>query len=177
LRLAVEKEEIMSREQTTKVRNIVVTLLFGIGLIISVLSLLADYIGLDLTPGFGVLQMVALLIGMTCITIALYGYVYGLRGKGAPRSLQADIGVRLGATGLVLAYVAGLSDLIGIGTHVQPHFERPYVGPLQIGGMSLGILCISIGLHLYYTSRNGDHDSSMNFIAKREDKNEVGSGK
>jgi hypothetical protein len=163
------EEDIMSREQTIRVRNIVVYLLFGIGFIISVLSLLADYIGLDLTPGFGMLQMVALLIGMSCITAALYGYIYGLRGAGAPRSLQADIGIRLGATGLVLAYVAGLSDLIGIGTHVQPQFERPYVGPLQIGGMSLGILCISIGLYLYYTSRNGDHDSSMDFIAKRED--------
>lgn len=167
----------MSREQTTKVRHIAVTLLLVIGLTISVLSLLADYIGLDLTPGFGVLQMVVLLLGMTCITIGLYGYVYGLRRANAPRSLQADIGLRLGATGLVLAYVAGLSDLIGIGTHVQPHFERPYVGPLQIGGMALGILCISIGLYLYYTSRNGDHDSSLDFISKREGENEVKSGK
>jgi hypothetical protein len=162
------KEEIMSYEQTTKIRNTVITLLLVAGLLVSLLSLLADYIGLDLTPGFGVLQMVALLIGMTCITIGLYGYVYGLRGTNAPRSLQADIGLRLGATGLVLAYVAGLADLIGIGTHVQPQFERPYVGPLQIGGMSLGVLCISIGLYLYYTSRNGDHDSSLDFISKRE---------
>jgi hypothetical protein len=159
----------MSREQTTKVRNIVVYLLLSLGLLLSLLSLLADYIGLDLTPGFGILQMITLLIGMTCITAALYGYIYGLRGNNTPRSLQADIGVRLGATGLVLLYVAGLADLIGIGTHIQPQFERPYVGPLQIGGMSLGILCISVGLYLYYTSRNGDHDSSMDFISKREE--------
>jgi hypothetical protein len=162
----------MSREKTTRVRNIAVYLLLGVGLLASVLSLLADYLGLDLTPGFGVLQMVTLLVGITCITAALYGYVYGLRGANAPRSLQAEIGVRLGATGLVLAYVAGLSDLIGIGTHVQPNFERPYVGPLQIGGMALGILCISVGLYLYYTSRNGDHDSSMDFISKREEEGE-----
>jgi hypothetical protein len=159
----------MSREQTTRVRNITVYFLFGLGLLLAALSLLADYIGLDLTPGFGILQMVVLLIGMTCITIALYGYIYGLRGAQAPRSLQADIGIRLGATGLVLAYVAGLADLIGIGTHVEPAFARPYVGPLQIGGISLGILCISVGLYLYYTSRNGDHESSMDFISKRED--------
>jgi hypothetical protein len=159
----------MSREQTTRVRNITVYFLFGLGLLLGALSLLADYIGLDLTPGFGILQMVVLLIGMTCITIALYGYIYGLRGAQAPRSLQADIGIRLGATGLVLAYVAGLADLIGIGTHVEPAFARPYVGPLQIGGISLGILCISVGLYLYYTSRNGDHESSMDFISKRED--------
>jgi hypothetical protein len=161
----------MSQEQTTRVRNLVVRLLFGLGFMLSALSLSADYIGLDLTPGFGVLQMIILLIGMTCLTVALYAYIYSLRGSNAPSSLQADIGLRLGATGLVLAYVAGLSDLIGIGTHIQPQFERPYVGPLQIGGMSLGILCISAGLYLYYTSRNEDHDSSMNFIAKEN--NEV----
>jgi hypothetical protein len=163
----------MSREQTTRVRNITVYFLFGLGFLLGVLSLLADTIGLDLTPGFGILQMVVLLIGMTCITVALYGYIYGLRSAQAPRSLQADIGIRLGATGLVLAYVAGLADLIGIGTHVEPAFARPYVGPLQIGGISLGILCISVGLYLYYTSRNGDHDSSMDFIAKRENENEA----
>lgn len=163
----------MSREQTTRVRNITVYFLFGLGFLLGALSLLADYIGLDLTPGFGILQMVVLLIGMTCIIVALYGYIYGLRGAQAPRSLQADIGIRLGATGLVLAYVAGLADLIGIGTHVEPAFARPYVGPLQIGGISLGILCISVGLYLYYTSRNGDHDSSMDFIAKRENENEA----
>ena len=157
----------MSRERTTKVRQITVTFLFILGLILSVLSLLADYIGLDLTPGFGILQMITLLIGLTCITTALYGYIYGRHRTRAPRSLQADIGIRLGATGLVLAYAAGLADLIGIGTHVQPVFERPFVGPLQIGGISLGLLCIAVGLFLYYTSRNGEHDSSLEFIAKR----------
>ncbi len=159
----------MSREQTVRVRHITIYVLFGLGLTLSVLSLLADYIGLDLTPGFGILQMVVLLIGMTCITVALYGYVYGLRGTNAPRSLQADIGVRLGATGLVLAYVAGLADLIGIGTHIQPDFERPFVGPLQLGGMGLGVLCIIVGLYLYYSSRNGEHDSSLDFITKQEE--------
>lgn len=158
----------MSREKTTKVRQITVTFLFVLGLILSILSLLADYIGLDLTPGFGILQMITLLVGLTCITIALYGYIYGRHRAHAPRSLQADIGIRLGATGLVLAYVAGLADLIGIGTHVQPAFERPFIGPLQLGGISLGLLCIAVGLFLYYTSRNGEHDSSLEFIAKRE---------
>lgn len=159
----------MSHEKTTKVRNVVVYFLLSFGIILSMLSLSADYIGLDLTPGFGMLQMIALLIGITSMSIGLYGYIYGLRGRNAPRSLQADIGIRLGATGLVLAYTAGLSDLIGIGTHIQPNFERPYVGPLQISGMVLGILCISVGLYLYYSSRNGEHDSSsMDFIRKSD---------
>ena len=82
----------------------------------------------------------------------------------SPRSLQADIAVRLGATGLVFLYVSGLSDLIGIGTHSQPNFERPFVGPLQLGGIGIGLLTILIGLYLYHTSRGTRESSSMEFL-------------
>jgi hypothetical protein len=61
--------------------------------------------------------------------------------------------VRLGATGLVFAYTLGWADLIGIGTHVNPEFERPFVGPLQLGGLILGMVMIMVGIILYYTSR------------------------
>ncbi|HCB49198.1 MAG TPA: hypothetical protein DEP47_06685, partial [Chloroflexi bacterium] len=43
--------------------------------------------------------------------------------------------------------------LIGIGTHVQPAFARPFVGPLQLGGFLLGVFIITVGLILYLTSR------------------------
>jgi hypothetical protein len=90
-------------------------------------------------------------------------YINTLRQEAA-RSLQADIGIRLAATGLVFAYVSGLSDLIRIGTHVEPQFERPFVGPLQLGGLALAVLVIFIGLSLYYTSRGTRSKSSMEFI-------------
>ena len=74
------------------------------------------------------------------------------------------IGIRLAATGLVFVYVTGLSDLIGIGTHIEPSFERPFVGPLQLGGLVLGVLSIIIGLLLYHTSRGSRDSSSMEFL-------------
>ncbi|MCA9970782.1 MAG: hypothetical protein KC425_11235, partial [Anaerolineales bacterium] len=83
----------------------------------------------------------------------------------APRSLQADIGVRLAMTGLVFCYVSGLSDLIGIGTHVVANeFERPFVGPLQLGGIALGLLSIIAGMVLYHTSRGSRDASSLDFL-------------
>lgn len=153
----------MSQAKTTQIRSYVSIFLFVVGLILCVIALGADFLGLDLTPGFGMVQMFQLLLGMTCLTLAAFVQAYNRR-QGAPRSLQADIGVRLAATGLVFAYVSGLSDLIGIGTHVQPRFDRPFVGPLQVGGISLGILSILLGLFLYRTSRGTRANSSMEFL-------------
>lgn len=156
----------MSRERSDKIirlrRNVTLSL-FGVGIILIILSLGADFFGLDLTPGFGMVQMFQLLVGITALTLALFLYINALRQEMA-RSLQADIGIRLAATGLVFAYVTGLSDLLSIGTHVMPQFERPFVGPLQLGGLALAVLVIVAGLTLYYTSRGTRQKSSMEFI-------------
>lgn len=150
--------------KTVRLRRNVTLILFGIGLIFTALSLGAEFLGLDITPGFGMVQMFQLLLGITALTAALFFHINTLRQE-SERSLQADIGVRLAATGLVFAYVTGLSDLIRIGTHVEPQFERPFVGPLQLGGLALAVVVIIIGLALYYTSRGTRQKSSMDFIA------------
>ncbi|MCA9917671.1 MAG: hypothetical protein KC445_06950 [Anaerolineales bacterium] len=149
--------------KTVRLRRNVTLSLFGIGIIFTVLSLGAEFLGLDITPGFGMVQMFQLLLGITALTAALFFYINAQRQE-TDRSLQADIGVRLAATGLVFAYITGLSDLIRIGTHVEPKFERPFVGPLQLGGLALAVLVIIIGLALYYTSRGTRSKSSMEFI-------------
>lgn len=143
--------------------------MFVLGTILSLVSLGAELLGLDLTPGFGIVQMAQLLIGLTLLTLAAFVHIRATRRHGAPRSLQADIGVRLAATGLVFAYVSGLSDLLGIGTHLQPNFVRPYVGPLQLGGIVLGILSIIAGILLYFTSRGSREKSALGFLIKGEE--------
>jgi hypothetical protein len=113
--------------------------------------------------------MVLLLLGITYMTLAAFIYFHGRRPPNSPRSLQADVGIRLAATGLVFLYVSGLSDLFGIGTHSQPEFERPFVGPLQLGGIGIGLLSILIGLYLYHTSRGSRKSSSMEFLLNGSD--------
>jgi hypothetical protein len=108
--------------------------------------------------------MMALLGGATILTLALYLYLDSLRPDGTPRSLQADVGVRLSATGLVLAYTAGFADLFSIGTHVQPEFVRPYVGPLQVAGLVLGLVAVIAGMILFHTSRGLRPTSSLEFV-------------
>ncbi len=112
--------------------------------------------------------MIQLIFGISCLTLATYSYLYGLRPADAPRSLQAEIGLRLTATGVVFIYIVGFSDLIGIGTHITPEFERPFVGPLQLGGIGLGILSIILGFVLYHTSRGTRQASSMDFLVQDE---------
>jgi hypothetical protein len=149
-------------------RAIATIVLFVIGTLLSVISLAAEILDLNFTPGFGIIQMVQLLIGLTCLTLAGFLHLRSLRPPGSERSLQADIGIRLAATGLVFAFVSGLSDLVGIGTHVAPEFERPFVGPLQLGGIILGVLSITAGLLLYYTSRGRRESSSLESLLPKE---------
>lgn len=154
----------MNNSNTKQIRNIVTALLLVLGFLLFVLAIAADDLGIDITPGFGVIQMVALLSGLTFLTLGAILLLQSKRPKDAPRSLQAEISTRLIATGLVLSYVTGLSDLIGIGTHIEPDFGRPFVGPLQLGGILIGILLILFGLILYHTSRGQRESSSLGFL-------------
>lgn len=137
-----------------------------IGILLLLFALSADWLGLDVTPGFGVLQMVSLLLGISCLTLTLFLWLKARRPADAAKSLQADIGWRLAATGLLFVYVTGLADLIGIGTHVGPDFIRPFLGPLQLAGFALGSVTILIGAFLYHTSRGRRDSSSMEFLLK-----------
>ncbi len=148
-----------------KIRKIVTIGLLLLGTILVAMSLAAEFLGVDITPGFGIVQIFQLLLGITCLTLGIFVAISKKR-RSAPKSLQAEIGARLAATGLVFAYITGLSDLFSIGTHVQPRFERPFVGPLQLGGIVLSVLVVIAGILLYYTSRGSDDrdKSSMDFM-------------
>ncbi len=135
-----------------------------LGLALVVVAIVVELQSLALTPGFGVVQTFLFLLGVTLLTFGSYVYLAGRRPAGTPRSLQADIGLRLSLTGLVLSYVCGFADLIRIGTHVQPDFDRPFIGPLQLGGLLLGLAIIAAGMLLHFTSRGKRETSSLEFL-------------
>jgi hypothetical protein len=147
-----------------RVRRAVTLVLFGLGIALVAVAAVVEILDLGLTPGFGVLQTLVFLLGITALTVAVYLHLGTLRPPDTPPSLQADIGVRLSLTGLVLCYVCGFADLIRIGTHVQPEFDRPFIGSLQLGGLLLGLLVLVSGMILYYTSRGKRPASSLEFI-------------
>lgn len=147
-----------------RIRRAVTVGLILLGVFLIIAAIVAELVGLGPTPGFGVLQTLIFLLGITALTIGIYLYLRARRPADAPRSLQAEIGIRLSATGLVLCYVSGFADLIRIGTHIAPEFDRPFIGPLQLGSLGIGLLMLVGGMALHYTSRGPRQTSSLEFI-------------
>ena len=76
--------------------------------------------------------------------ICLGGYI-SLRSiwKEDELSIPAEIGMRLVATGYVIAVFAGMADIFGMGSHPLPGY--PYFGPWQARGVEMGQLLIGVG--------------------------------
>lgn len=154
---------------SARVRRIVTWVMFILGLALVGFALSAELLpGLDITDGFGVVQMAQLLAGLTLLTLTGFLHIHTSRPRNA-QSLQADIGVRLGLTGMVFCYVSGFADLLQVGTHLTPRFERPFAGPWQLAGLALGIMLITIGMLLYHTSRGARSSSSLEFLIPNND--------
>jgi hypothetical protein len=134
-------------------RLVAVTIaLIAAGFFLFVIGLFPGLFGLDWTPGIGLLQITTLLLGLTVMTLGAYVYARLTRPKAEPeRSLRADIGVRLMATGLVVAYGSGYADLLGIGS--GGHGGPLVFGPVKAAGVALGVLVIAVGLFLYTRPR------------------------
>ncbi len=161
-----------------RIRWITTVVLFFVGVVLVVISLTADSIGLNFTSGFGIIQMTQLLVGISCLTLAGFIHIKSLRDPEVTSSLQADIGVRISATGLVFCYVSGLSDLLQIGTHLTPCSAAlleagencgPFVGPWQLAGIVVGVFGIIVGLLLYYTSRGTRSSSLLEFVIQDDE--------
>jgi hypothetical protein len=120
-----------------------------LGLALIAASVWADLMGLDLTPGFGLFQVLGSLVGITFLTTAAYLFLAQGHQPLKDRTLLADVGIRMGLTGLLTCYVSGLADMLGVGTHQGPRFERPFFGPLQTAGLALGLFLVLVGLVLF----------------------------
>ncbi len=121
--------------------------LVAFSFLLFILGLWPELFGMDLTPEIGVLQIFVFLLGLTGMTAGAYIYFYATRHRALPRKLREDIGVRLMATGLVIAATNGLANIIGIGSNFGE--QRPLFGPVQAWGVSLGVVVIVVGVALY----------------------------
>ncbi len=117
------------------------------GFFVFVIGIFPELIRLGITPGTGLLQIGLFLLGISIMTLGGYVYAYATRHRALPRRLREDVGVRLMATGLVIALATGFADKLGIGSHFGA--ERPLLGPLQALGIFLGICIIGAGIILY----------------------------
>jgi hypothetical protein len=126
------------------------TLVF-IGLMIFIIGVEPDLLGLDRSPVVGFVQVGVWLTGLALLLIGAFATVQVVRNN-RPTSLRADIGLRLIATGYVVAATASMADFIGIGAQ-----ELPYVsfGPIQVMGLAAGVLISLLGVIFYWPRRKG----------------------
>jgi hypothetical protein len=115
----------------------------GFGLLIFAIGAKPNWFGWNRADVVGFVQIVTLLIGLGLICLGGYVGLSALWGK-EQRSILADIGLRLIATGYVIAVFAGLADVFGMGAQTLP--DNPYFGPLQATGLLIGEFVIAVGL-------------------------------
>ena len=105
------------------------------GLFIFTMGAKPEWYGVDRSPVVGFVQIAVFLIGLAIICIGGYVGLNALWGNDE-RTIAADIGFRLVATGYVLSFFTGMADVFGMGT--QPLPGVPFFGPLQSIGMEIG---------------------------------------
>lgn len=114
----------------------------GIGLFIFIMGTKPNWFGWERTPVVGFIQIAIFLVGMALICIGGYVGLSALWGR-EPRSIIADIGLRLIGTGYVITVFTGMADVFGLGS--QPLPTTPFFGPWQAGGVLIGQFVIAIG--------------------------------
>lgn len=121
--------------------------LVAFSFVVFLVGVYPEFFSLDFTSGFGILQITALLVGLSFMTLGAYVYMYATRHRAQPPRLREDIGLRLMATGIVIVWATGMADVIGIGTHFGQ--QRPFFGPVQSWGVAVGVMMIVAGIGLY----------------------------
>jgi hypothetical protein len=114
----------------------------GLGLFIFVAGAKPNWFDWDRSPVVGFIQIAIFLVGLALICVGGYVGLSALWGK-EPRSIIADIGLRLIGTGYVMTVFTGMADVFGMGSQALP--SVPYFGPWQAGGVLIGQFVIAIG--------------------------------
>ena len=117
-------------------------ILMLVGFVIFLIGAVPDLFGLDRSPVIGFVQIAVFLIGLAIICLGGYICLNVLWNK-HPKTILADIGLRLVLTGYVIAVITGMADIFGFGTQLAP--EIPYYGPWQAMGVLFGEITIFVG--------------------------------
>jgi hypothetical protein len=118
-----------------------------LGFVVFIIGIEPDLIGMDRSPVVGFVQVYTWLTGLAILLLGAYLTVRVVR-NGRPLSLRAEIGVRLIATGYVIAVAASFADFLGIGSHTLR--GGLYFGEVQVLGLVIGLLTSTVGVSLYW---------------------------
>lgn len=116
-----------------------------IGIVLFVVGARPEVIQMNRSKVLGFIQIAVLEIGLGIICLGGYIAMMGF-WKNSPITIAADFGLRFVATGYVIAVVAGMADIFGMGSHPLPGI--PYFGELQSAGLMIGQAIVALGLLL-----------------------------
>lgn len=133
--------------QRLRLRTGLITLILGF--IIFILGIQPNFFKLDRSSVTGFVQIAVFVIGLAMICIGGYISLNSL-WNGNDKTILADIGIRLVATGYVVAAASGLADIFAIGSHPFPNI--PSFGNIQAYGVMLGQAIIILGFLLFTPS-------------------------
>jgi hypothetical protein len=122
------------------------------GLLVFLIGARPGMFGMDRSPIIGFVQIAVFLVGLGVICIGGYITLTSLWGD-RETSIAADIGLRLVATGYVIAVFAGMADIFGFGSQSLP--KLPLFGPWQARGVIAGQIAIALGFLLLLPPRSG----------------------
>ena len=143
--MKVIMDEIGFRKKSQTVRIYVGIVLAILGLVVFILGINPDLFGMDRSPVIGFLQIAVFLIGMAMICMG--GYIaLNTLWNGTEKTIIADIGFRLVATGYVVCTTSGMADVFGLGHHIMPSI--PFFGPFQAAGFIVGEVMVALGFVL-----------------------------
>ena len=113
------------------------------GFLLVVLGAKPEFFGMDRSPVIGFMQTAAFLFGLGVIGFSGYFCLMSFWPKGYT-TITADFGVRLLATGWLIAVFSGMADVFGFGSH--PMTGLVFFGKLQAMGVEIGEMFMGIGL-------------------------------
>lgn len=138
--------------QRSKQRRSIIGMVIAIfGFILFLMGTSPELFAIDRSPVIGFVQITVFLIGLGIICVGGYVSLIAMWNKKA-RTIAADIGVRLIATGYVLAVASGMADVFGFGSQPWPHI--PSFGRWQARGVLIGEIIIAVGFLLLLPPRS-----------------------
>lgn len=127
------------------------------GFLVFLLGTSPELFGLNRSPVIGFVQITVFLGGLATICIGGYLSLISMWNDKA-RTIAADIGLRLIATGYVMAVASGMADVFGFGS--QPWPLIPSFGRWQSRGVLIGEVIIAVGFFLLLPPRSSPKTES-----------------
>lgn len=115
------------------------------GLLIFIIGAKPEWFNLNRSPVIGLAQICVFLVGLAIICLGGYLGLVALWGTDE-KSIGAEIGLRLVATGYVIAVFTGMADIFGMSAQDNPRL--PFFGPWQQAGVEIGMVTVAIGMLL-----------------------------